>query len=82
MNDFSGRCKNYSIAKYLSYAVYACAYWNNKKNTVPLGKTMIVASFHLLDVIYHFSASKRWRERDECKSCVAVLELYDEWRQE
>ncbi len=23
--------KNYLIAKYLYYAVYACAYWNNKK---------------------------------------------------
>ncbi len=41
--NFSGWCKNYLIAKYLSYAVYACAYWNNKKPTVPLGKTMIKA---------------------------------------
>ncbi len=47
--NFSGWCKNYLIAKYLYYAVYACAYWNNKKNPVPLGKAMIKVSFHLLD---------------------------------
>ncbi len=50
-DNFRGFCKNYLIAKYLSYAVYACAYWNNEKTTVLLGKTMIKASFHLLDVI-------------------------------
>ncbi len=30
-DNFSGWCKNDLIAKYLSYAVYACAYWNNEK---------------------------------------------------
>ncbi len=50
-DDLSGWCKSYLIAKYLSYADYACACWNNKKTTVPLGETMIKASFHLLDVI-------------------------------
>ncbi len=43
--------KTVFIAKYLSYAVNACAYWNNKKTTVRFGKTMIQASFYLLDVI-------------------------------
>ncbi len=69
------------IAKYLSDAVYAYAYWNNKETTVPLGKTIIKASFHLLDVIKHFSARKRCRERNEYKSFVAALELYGEGRQ-
>ncbi len=50
-DNFNGWCKNYLIAKYLPYAVHACAYWNNKKNTVPLGKTKTKTSFHLLDVI-------------------------------
>ncbi len=49
--NFSRWCKKYLIAKYLSYAVYACAYWNNKKIIIPLGKTMIKASVHILDVI-------------------------------
>ncbi len=45
------------------------------KTTVLLGKVMIKASFHLLDVIIYFSARKRCRERNECTSFVAVLEL-------
>ncbi len=48
---------------------------------VILGKTMIKANFHLLDVIKHFSARERCRERNEYTSFVAVLELYDELRQ-
>ncbi len=50
-DNFNGWRKNYFIAKYFSYAVYVCAHWNNKQTTVPFGKTMIKASFHLLDVI-------------------------------
>ncbi len=30
-DDFSGWFKNYLISKYLSYAVYACAFLNNKQ---------------------------------------------------
>ncbi len=39
MANFNGWSENYLIAKFLPYAVYACAYWNNKKTSVPLGKT-------------------------------------------
>ncbi len=49
--NFNGWFKNYLIAKYLPYADYAYAYWNNKKSTVLLGKTMIKAIFHPFDVI-------------------------------
>ncbi len=44
-----GWCKNDLIAKYLSYTIYACARWNNKKTTVVLGK--VKERFHLLNVI-------------------------------
>ncbi len=50
-DNLGGWCKNDLIAKYLSYAIYACAYWNKKETTVVLGNTMIDESFHLLDVI-------------------------------
>ncbi len=49
------------------------------KTTVSLGKTMIRASLHLLDVIQKFSARQCCRERNECTPFVAVLELYGEW---
>ncbi len=49
-NNLSGGCRNYWIAKYLSHAAYACAYWN-KKHTVLLGKTMFKVSFKILGVI-------------------------------
>ncbi len=49
-----------------------------KKSTVPLGKTKKKASFH---VIQYFSTWKLYRERNECKLFVVVLELYGEWRQ-
>ncbi len=67
------------IAKYIFYAVYACAYWNNKKTTVLIGKTKPKASFNLLNIIEYFSARKLCRERNEGKLFVAVLELYGEW---
>ncbi len=72
--------RNNLIANYLSYGVNACAYWNDKKITVPLGKTIIKSGFHLLDAILHFSPRKRCPEQNECTSFVAVLELCDEWR--
>ncbi len=78
MGNFSGRV----IAKHLFCAVYLCVYLNNKKTTLHLGKTVIKASFDLLDVIKHFfSARKRSSERNECTSFVAMLELYGDWRQ-
>ncbi len=81
LDNFNGWCRKYLIAKHLLYAVYACAYWNNKKTTVPLGKTKTKANFYLFDDIYYFSARKLCRDRNECKSFVAVLKLYGEWRQ-